>query len=220
MGCSKRRSRSIGLGSIGSVLAAVSCLAVLPTVAQAQDGVPPYDAPSYLTPFGEDGFGVYLDFVRDVNDVSGMATYRMSGSIIDWGLRGGVTDVDDNLSLFGGLDIKNEFVRVTESFPLAVAWVTGGGITWVFDADVGLIRIPFGFSAGRAITTESGDLTITPYIYPRIALDIPLSTPGADTEVHFDVDLGADFQFAPRWFLRFGATVGHSGAIGFGIAFK
>ena len=207
-------------GRIGMALAAVSCLVAVPGSIQAQDGVPPYDAPSYLTPYGEDGFGLFLEFVRDVNDVAGLATYRMSGSVIDWGLRGGVTDVSGDLGLFGGVDIKNEFVRVTESFPLAVAWVTGGGITYVFDADVGLFRIPFGLSFGRAIDTESGDLTITPYAYPRVAIDIPLSTPGADTEVHFDVDLGADFQFAPRWFLRFGATVGHSGAIGFGIAFQ
>ena len=214
------RGTKRGLGPCGTVVAAAICLAALPGAALSQDGIPPYDAPSYLTPYGEDGFGLFLEFVRDVNDVAGLATYRMSGTVIDWGLRGGVTDVSGNLGLFGGVDIKNEFVRATESFPLAVAWVTGGGITWVFDADVGLFRIPVGLSFGRAIDTESGDLTITPYAYPRVAVDIPLSVPGADTEVHFDVDLGADFQFAPRWLLRFGATVGHSGAIGFGIAFN
>jgi hypothetical protein len=210
-----------GAGSLGVVVTVLACLVILPDTALAQrDGVPPYDAPSFNTPYGEDGFGLFLNIVRDVNDVAGEATYRWSGSVVDLGLRGGLTDVDSNLGLFGGIDIKNEFVRATESFPLAVAWVTGGGITWVFDADVGLFRIPFGFSFGRAIDTESGDLTITPYVYPRIAVDIPMSTPGADTDVHFDVDLGADFKFAPRWFLRFGATVGHSGAIGFGIAFE
>lgn len=207
------------LGPVGIAAAAIFCLTALPGAAHGQDGVPPYDAPSYLTPFGEDGFGLYLNFVRDVNDLSGAATYRMSGSVIDWGLRGGLIDVNSNLGIFGGLDLKNEFVRATDSFPLAVAWVTGGGITWVFDVDVGLFRIPFGFSFGRAIETDS-DLVITPYLYPRIALDIPLSQPGTDTKVHFDVDLGADFQFAERWFLRFGATIGHSGALGFGIAFQ
>jgi len=207
--------------AIGVVAAAMTCLVVLPDTASAQrDGVPPYDAPSYLTPFGEDGFGLFLNFVRDVNDLSGAATYRMSGSVVDWGLRGGVIDVNSNLGIFGGLDLKNEFVRATDSFPLAVAWVTGGGITWVFDAEVGLFRIPFGFSFGRAIETEGSELVITPYLYPRIALDIPLSNPGTDTKLHFDVDIGADFQFAARWFLRFGATIGHSGALGFGIAFK
>lgn len=208
-----------GLGPIGVTAMAISCLMALPGALQGQDGVPPYDAPSYLTPFGEDGFGLYLNFVRDVNDLSGAATYRMSGSVIDWGLRGGLIDVSSNLGIFGGVDLKNEFVRATDSFPLAVAWVTGGGVTWVFDVDVGLFRIPFGFSFGRAIETDS-DLVITPYLYPRIALDIPLSQPGTDTKVHFDVDLGADFQFAERWFLRFGATIGHSGALGFGIAFQ
>lgn len=214
MGGTKR-----GLGPIGIVVAAITCLAALPNVALSQDGVPPYDAPSYLTPFGEDGFGLYMNFVRDVSDISGAATYRMSGSVVDWGLRGGVIDVSSNLGIFGGFDLKNEFVRATDSFPLAVAWVTGGGVTWVFDAEVGVFRIPLGLSFGRAIETDS-DLVITPYLYPRIALDIPLSQPGADTKVHFDVDLGADFQFAPRWFLRFGATIGHSGALGFGIAFQ
>lgn len=214
------RGEKRGLGWFGVAMAVVACLVAAPDSAMAQDGVPPYDAPSFNTPFGEDGFGLFLNFVRDVNDLAGEATYRWSGSVVDLGVRGGLIDVDSNLGLFGGLDLKNEFVRATESFPLAVAWVTGAGITWVFDAEVGLFRIPFGFSFGRAIETESGDLTITPYLYPRIAVDIPMSTPGADTKVHFDVDLGADFQFAPRWFLRFGATVGYSGAIGFGIAFK
>ncbi len=209
------KPRKRGLRPLAAVAASIVVAAATAQPAMAQ----PWDTPSYNTPYGENGFGLYLNFVNDVDDIAAAVTYRQSGSVLDWGLRGGVADVGDDLSLFGGVDLKNQFVRATESFPLDVAWVTGAGISYVFDPEVGLFRIPFGFSLGRAIQTEDGKLTVTPYGYPKLALDVGLGD-NSDTELHFEVDLGADFKFAPRWFLRFGATIGNASAIGFGIAFQ
>ncbi|MFQ5890402.1 MAG: hypothetical protein ACE5JR_10170 [Gemmatimonadota bacterium] len=182
-----------------------------------------FDTPSFNTPYGEDGLGLYLLFQNDADDVAGILTWRQSGDVVDLGLRGGLVDAFGEVGLFGGVDLKNELVAADESFPLDVAWVTGFGIGFVPDAgprdrDFGIVRIPGGVSLGRELKVENSEVMLTPYLYPRLALDI-LFADFDDEDLHFDVDLGMDAQFAERFKLRMGVTVGENEAIGFGVAF-
>ena len=63
-----------------------------------------FDVPSYNTPYGENGLGLYLNFVNDVKDVGGMVTARKSGVDLDVGLRGSVNAVSGgDIAINGGL---------------------------------------------------------------------------------------------------------------------
>jgi hypothetical protein len=181
-----------------------------------------YDMPQFITPYDETGVGVYLVFVNGIEDVGGMATFRKAGSDVNIGFRGSVNDIGGggDIALNGGLDVYKQFVAASDEFPLDVAWVTGIGLGWVTgtgDGGAGFLRIPGGVSLARQLETDDGQWTLTPYVSPRLALDIGLS--GPDTELHFDVDLGLEAQFSQSWRLRFGITVGHEEALGFGLVF-
>lgn len=184
-----------------------------------------YDVPAFQTPYGESGLGLYMIFPNDVDDVGVMGTWRQAGEYVDIGLRGGILDVSGEVGLFGGVDLSNELVRHTENFPLDVGWVSGVGIGGVPEFDFGLLRVPFGFTLGRELTSEGGEVGFLPYVYPRLALDFlfrddePGEGGGDDTELNFDVDLGFDVDLQQSWKLRFAATLGHNEAIGLGMSF-
>ena len=200
--------------------AAISAVAILSQVATGAAQV--YDMPQFITPYDETGVGVYLVFVNGIEDVGGMATFRKAGDV-NIGFRGSINDVrGGDIALNGGLDVYKQFVSVSESFPLDVAWVTGIGLGWVTGSpsvhgDFGILRIPGGVSLARQFQSDDGKWALTPYASPRLALDIGLGGPG--TELHFDVDFGLEMQFSQAWLLRFGITVGHDEALGFGIVF-
>ncbi len=181
-----------------------------------------YDMPQFITPYDETGVGVYMVFVNGIEDVGGMATFRKSGDI-NIGFRVSVNDFSGgDIALNGGLDLYKQFVSESESFPLDVAWVTGIGLGWVTgtgtdDGGIGVLRIPAGVSLARRLDSDDGKWSLTPYASPRLGLDIGLS--GPKTKVHFDIDLGLEAQFSQSWLLRFGLTLGHDEALGFGLVF-
>ena len=178
-----------------------------------------YDMPEFITPYDESGVGVYMVVVNGIEDFGGMATFRKAGDV-NLGFRGSVNAISGgDVALNGGLDVYKQFVEFSESFPLDVAWVTGFGFGWVTGSgsgSFGILRIPAGVSVARQFASEDGKWTLTPYAAPRVALDIGLST---DTKLHFDVDFGLEMKFTQSWLLRFGITVGHTEALGFGIVF-
>jgi len=179
-----------------------------------------YDMPEFITPYDETGVGVYMVVVNGIEDFGGMATFRKAGDV-NLGLRGSVNSISGgDVALNGGLDVYKQFVDFSESFPLDVAWVTGFGFGWVTGSGngaFGILRLPVGVSVARQFASEDGKWTLTPYSAPRLALDIGLS--GPDTKVHFDIDFGLEMKFTQSWLLRFGITVGHTEALGFGIVF-
>lgn len=202
----------------GMRAAAVTAIAMFSQVATGSAQY--YDMPQFITPYGETGVGVYMVFVNGIEDVGGMATFRKAGDV-NLGLRGSVNDIGGgDIALNGGLDVYKQFVSWSESFPLDVAWVTGFGFGWVTGTGAGsfgVLRIPAGVSLARQLESEDGKWALTPYAAPRLALDIGVD--GPDTKLHFDVDFGLEMQFSEAWLLRFGITVGHEEALGFGIVF-
>jgi len=198
--------------------AAVAAIAVLSQVATSSAQI--YDMPQFITPYDETGVGLYMVFVNGIEDIGGMATFRKAGDV-NLGFRGSVNDITGgDIAINGGLDVYKQFVEVSESFPLDVAWVTGFGLGWVTgtgEGGFGILRIPGGVSLARQFVSEDGKWALTPYASPRLALDIGLS--GPDTKLHFDVDFGLEMEFSQAWLLRFGVTVGHDEALGFGTVF-
>jgi hypothetical protein len=197
---------------------AVAVVALLSQVGTGAAQV--YDHPQFITPYGETGFGAYLIVVNDINDFGGMVTFRKAGDV-NLGVRGSVNAAGDgDVAFNGGLDVYSQFVEVSESFPLDVAWVTGFGLGYVTggcDGGCAILRIPAGVSVARQFVSDDGKWALVPYVSPRIALDIGIS--GPDTKVHFDTDIGLEMRFSEQWLLRFGLTLGSNNALGFGIVF-
>lgn len=200
---------------VRSVIVALFLLGMTAAGGRAQT----YDTPAFQTPYGESGLGLYLVFQNEVDDIGVMGTWRQAGDDLDLGLRGGLLDAGGSVGIFGGVDLSNELVRATEDFPLDVAWVSGIGLGVVPDFDFSTVRVPLGATFGREIEAE--DVVILPYFYPRLALDFLFldDPPGDQTDLHLDVDLGADLDFGQDWRLRFAFTLGHSEAIGLGLSF-
>jgi hypothetical protein len=203
--------------SNGVRAAVISAVAILSQVGAADAQV--YDHPQFITPYDETGFGAYLIVVNDINDFGGMVTFRKAGDA-NLGVRGSINAAGDDVAFNGGLDVYKQFVEVSESFPLDVAWVTGFGLGYVTggcDGGCAILRIPAGVSVARQFVSDDGKWALVPYVAPRIALDIGIS--GPDTKVHFDTDLGLEMRFSEQWLLRFGVTLGSNNALGFGIVF-
>jgi len=206
------------LASKGIRTAVIAAVAILSQVGVADAQV--YDHPQFITPYDETGLGAYLIVVNDINDFGGMVTYRKAGDV-NLGVRGSVNAAGDgDVAFNGGLDVYKQFVEVSESFPLDVAWVTGFGFGYVTggcDGGCGILRIPAGVSVARQFMSEDGKWSLVPYLSPRVALDIGVS--GPDTKVRFDTDIGLEMRFSEQWLLRFGLTLGSNNALGFGIVF-
>jgi len=196
-------------------------IVALPAAAAAQV----YDAPGFQPPDSERGVGFYavsLDPGTDVSDdVAALATWRTPGTDLDLGLRVGAGDVGGDLALLGGVEMERGLTPPGGDAPLSVAWTGGMGVGTVPEQDAATIRIPVGLTVGREIPAEG--YAILPYAHPRLALDFlvredPPAGPGDDTELGFDLDLGADVVFDEGWRLRVGVTLGGSEAVGFGVS--
>ena len=172
-----------------------------------------WDAPSFFSPRSHDDIGIYA-VVPDDADFGVMGLWRQSGNL-NLGVR--VALIEDVVSL--GAEFYNPIRAV--NVPLSMAWNLGFGAG--FGDDVTMLRVPFGVSIGATLGS-SGSLQLTPYVHPRIALDVVAVDVGdderTDTDVNFDVDLGADLNLTPSLILRFGATVGENEAFGLGVAFR
>lgn len=213
----------------GGLLAAAAALALLalPGTAAAQVS-PEWDIPSFHLPGGEDGYGMYVTFPQDMEAVGAVGTWRTSGEYVDLGFRAGVANVvrpglGDEVGLSAGVDLKNELVTAYEEFPLDVSWATGIGASAVPELDRAAVRVPLGLVFGRRIEAEN--VTVTPYLYPRLALDFlfredrPALDIGDETDVRMDLDFGADVRFQDEWSIRVGFTMGRDFTAGAGLAF-
>ena len=110
-----------------------------------------------------------------------------------------------------GSQFAHQLVRSSAQVPFDILFTAGvngafGGLT--------LFRVPVGVSVGRRFPLEGG-LAITPYVHPRLVLDVCGSCDGRDnSEVGLDFDLGADFEFSPQFSLRFSALFAGSDYLG------
>lgn len=217
---------------VGLVLAAAAALLGMPATASAQDGLAwaEWDVPAFHLPAGEDGYGMYVTFPQDMDAVGAVGTWRASGEYVDLGVRGGVANIerptgDDAVGFSFGADFKNELVSAYEEFPLDVSWASGIGASLVPEVDRAAVRVPLGLVVGREIQGEN--VAITPYAYPRLALDFLFRDEGRfgpaggddETDLRMDLDFGADVRIEDEWSIRVGFTVGRQFTAGAGLTF-
>lgn len=205
-----------------TLLATLCLVALLPAGAAAQV----YDAPTFQPPDAESGAGFYavsLEPGDDVgDDVAALATWRTPGADLDLGVRAGAGDIGGELALLGGLELERSLTDAGGDSPLSVAWTGGMGVGAVPERDRARVRVPVGLTLGRELSADG--YSVLPYAHPRLALDFflredPPAGPGDDTDLNFDLDLGADVLFDEGWRLRLGVTLGSSEAVGFGVGF-
>lgn len=187
--------------------------ALLVLASTGQASAQAWDAPTFFSPRQHDDLGVYVIF-PDGGDVGVEGIWRQSGNL-NLGVRLGV--VDERVLL--GAEFYNP-IRLSQS-PVLLSWLLGFGAT--FGDNVTWLRVPFGVSLGANLGNPGG-IHVTPYVHPRVALDVVAFDVGdeeqTDTDVNFDVDLGADVLLSPAWTLKVGATVGESDAFGVGLAYR
>lgn len=221
------RSSGGSLLRAGALAAVAAALLAVPGSAPAQVA-PEWDVPAFHLPGGEDGYGLYVTFPQDMEAVGAVGTWRAAGDYVDLGLRLGIANVErglveDEVGLSAGFDLKNELVSAYEEFPLDVAWATGIGASAVPELDRAAVRVPLGLVFGRRIQEE--EVTVTPYLYPRLALDFlfredrPALDIGDETDVRMDLDFGADVRFQEEWSIRVGFTMGRDFTAGAGLTF-
>jgi len=174
----------------------------------------PWESPLMVGPGSPGGLSILL---ADPGAGIGVFAHWMSRAERNrLGFRLGVAEEggpNDDLAVFGGVDVSGPIMGHTREFPLDVAWVGGVG------AGVGnntLLSIPFGIAFGRVLTTQ--DVWFHPYVTPRFVVDAYMGEGSRDDlDLGFVLDLGADFAFSGSWAFRFGASVGDRDGIAVGL---
>jgi hypothetical protein len=174
-----------------------------------------WDSPLLMPPGVEEGFGLYLVDVEG-GGLGVLGTWRSPGW--NFGIRGGLAEAagDDDLGVFGGIDVHGSLTRSTNEFPLDIDWVFGAGLGI---ADFARISLPLGLSVGHTFDAE--DVSFTPYATPRVVLDAFLGDdrPRDDVDLELAVDIGLDVRLTQAFLIRFGGTVGDRDGVGIGIVF-
>jgi hypothetical protein len=176
-----------------------------------------WDSPLFLAPRPEAGVGIYLIDAHKAG-IGVLGTWRASPQ--DMGMRLGIAEGGggDGIALFGGVDVTGLLATVGPDLPFDLAWLVGVGAgydRWI------VVSAPVGITLGRTFTAP--EVRFTPYLAPRVALDLHLNRdpPGRRNalDLNFAADLGVDLVFQPGWTLRIGASLGHRGGVGVGILF-
>jgi len=173
-----------------------------------------WDAPMLMPPYPKGKLGVYLVDPPDLN-TGVLATYRPGGKL---GFRLGIADGpgQDDLTIFGGVEMTRVLRPASDDFPLDIAWIVGAGAGL---GDYTIISVPVGLTMGNTITGDG--MNFTPYFGLKVAMDAYLGDAGRrdDLEIDIAVDLGIDLQFQGGWIIRLGGSFGDRGAVAIGLVF-
>lgn len=184
-------------------------------VAASAEGQVAWDSPMLASPRQIPGLGIHLMSPAG-GDLGVMGTWRArTGNI---GLRFGLADdghPDNNLAVFGGVDVQDMIAPASADFPLDVAWTAGVGLG--AGSDGALVSVPLGISLGRAL--RSSTATFTPYVTPRVVLDAFFGDGDSNLDLNLAIDLGVDLTFQPGWSVRFGGTFADRDAVSIGAVF-
>jgi hypothetical protein len=176
-----------------------------------------WEAPMLASPRAPAGFGLYLADVAG-GELGLIGTYRGATAPSGLEFRFGIAEDgfgDDDISALLGLSISGLVARESGDMPFDISWVAGAGVGF---GDWALITIPLGLSLGHTFTGDG--INITPYVTPRLHLDIAAGDDVGDaTDLGLSVDLGFDLAIRRGWMLRFGASLGDHEAFAIGIVF-
>lgn len=179
-----------------------------------QGAAQPWDVPSFFSPRPGEDIGLYIIDEDGRDDLGIVGIWRQEGNL-NLGVRVGVLD-DDRFS--AGAEFYGPIRGVRA--PVYMSWLVGlggtfNGATW--------LRIPAGVSIGTIV--DAGSLEIMPYVHPRVAFDYisfdaPEGVDDSDSDLNFDVDLGADISLGSQFVFRFGASIAEFEGIGIGLAYR
>ena len=216
-----------------SLLIAIMAVPILASAGLAQTGdicahencAIGWDAPLFFSPRPMDDIGVYAFRTnsRVLGDPTGLkAIWRQTGNI-NLGVHAGFGDLNDaGKSILLGAEFSNSLSGLSSNTGLAMAWSVGAGA--VFGKEYIDFSAPLGVSVG--LNLGSGSTVITPYANPRVSLDVssfnnPITDEEiTDTNVGFEVDLGADLSLGQSLVIRAGYSLGDRDAFGAGIALR
>jgi hypothetical protein len=177
-----------------------------------------WDSPAFFAPGPHDDIGFYF-IDADGGDLGFLGMWRQSGGTFNLGIRAGMGGPSGDRTALVGAEFAGDLVARRGAQPFGVSWLVGAGAS--FDGTTWL-RIPAGVSIG--ITIPGPSFLLTPYIHPRLAIDVfSFKTAGGDdtdTELNADIDIGADLRLGDSWIIRIGGTSGQADAVGIGVAYR
>jgi hypothetical protein len=166
--------------------------------------------PTYLAPRVSSDLGVYVSDGPGDLAIEGIWRRPLSGGS-GLGLRAGFADANNGSALLLGIDYRNPLALAgTAPIDLALTLGAQGAL-----GDLEGIGAQVGLSIGYTFTAP--ELTVTPYIHPRLAF-VDVDGGGSDFEPL--ADLGIDVGFAPNLSFRFGANLGDGADWGIGLAWR
>lgn len=138
-----------------------------------------------------------------------------------FGLEGGLVDGDGRggTKLLLGGSYAYQLTRARAEQPLDLLFTAGAGLSVGDGPDV--VRVPVGLSVGHRFPLEGG-VAITPYVHPRLSLDLYGGTgsDGEEVELSIDFDIGASVELTRQLALRASLVVSganRSDDVGFGL---
>lgn len=165
--------------------------------------------PTFMSPRLTNDVGIYVS--DGPGDLSIEGIWRGG----PFGIRAGYADVGDGALMLGG-ELRNQ-IRL-QGAPIGLAFTAGA--QGIF-GDANAVGVQAGFSAGFPFTPEGANVTITPYLHPRLALvDDIGGTDEDDLDLEVLADFGVNLDFAPNLSLRFGVNLGHGADWGVGVAWR
>jgi hypothetical protein len=183
--------------------AAAALMAAVPAAAQV------FTPTFQSTRRGGSDIGLYLS--DGPGDLAVEGLWRRNFGTGDLGLRAGFADAGDGYVLLGA-DWRQPLALGTAPVDLALTFGAQGAL-----GDVSGIGAQVGLDFGH--TFAQPEVTITPYVHPRLALVSALGDNG-DAELDVLADIGADFDFAPNLSLRVGVNLGDGADWGIGLAWR
>jgi hypothetical protein len=203
-------------------LAAIAAVSI-PAAAQAQAwAYPAFQPPRVMN--REFNFGI-----ADAGDAGTTLVFQWREGLTPrthMSFDGGFADPDgrDNGKVLLGAQFGWLLAAASAEMPLD--FLGTAGVNFAVGEGADLVRIPFGVSLGHRFPLDEG-FAITPYIHPRLSLDICTDCSGengdeSDTDFGIDFDLGVNFEVTRQLSFRVSGTFGGSDALGdsdgFGIS--
>ena len=198
------------------VAAALLTSLVVPAVAEAQAwAYPSFQPPRVIN--REYNFGI-ADADRGGGASLVFQWREQSGPQTQFSFDIGIADTefdDSDILLFGGVGIGYRLGSSSNEVPLDFM-VTGG--IYLGIGDITLFRLPIGLSLGHQFNLGGG-MALTPYLHPRLTIDVCNDCGGSDVGLVFD--LGANFKLSSTVSIRGAAMFAGDDTIGgegFGIS--
>jgi hypothetical protein len=199
------------------LVAAISLAALLPV---ARSEAQAWAYPSFQPPrviVREYNFGI-ADAGRSAGPSIVFQWREQSGPKSQFSFDLGLADTegrDSDIILFGGVGLAHRLGNATDEVPLDFVLTVGLYLAIWDDA---LFRLPLGVSLGHRFDMGGG-MALTPYVHPRLSIDVCNDCGGSDIGLVFD--LGADFQLSRSVAIRGAAVFAGDdtfGGEGFGVS--